>query len=73
MIEGTTIAFLEQTIRLLGPVKPGDTITVNVEVIDKKETSKPGRGVVTFKNTVVNQRQEPVVETENKLMMMCKP
>ena len=34
--------------RLLSPVKHGDTIRMRSRVIEKKETSKPDRGVVTF-------------------------
>lgn len=71
--EGTTIAFLELRARFLRPVKPGDTITSLLEVTDKKATKKPGRGIVVFKNTVINQRNEPVVETEEYFMMMCSP
>ncbi len=73
LIEGTTIAFLGQTNKFLGPVKPGDTITCHVSVVDKKDTKKPDRGVVFFKFTVTNQRQEAVMEAEQQLMMYRKP
>ena len=73
LIEGTAIAFLGQTNKFLGAVKPGDTITCYVEIADKKEGKKPDRGIVFFKWIVKNQRQEPVMEAEFQLMMACSP
>jgi acyl dehydratase len=41
--------------RFLGMVRPGDTLRTEVEVVEKRETSKPDRGVVTFRDHVYNQ------------------
>jgi 3-hydroxybutyryl-CoA dehydratase len=41
--------------RFLGVVRPGDTIRTEVEVVEKRETSKPDRGVVVFRDHVYNQ------------------
>jgi len=46
--------------RFLGMVRPGDTIRTAVEVVDKKPTSKPDRGVVVFRDHVYNQNGEEV-------------
>ncbi len=54
--------------RMLEPVKIGDTIRVEVEVMDKRTTSKPGRGVQTWKYTVKNQRDESVLVFDYKMM-----
>ena len=54
--------------KMLGPVKIGDTITVVVEVIDKKPTKKPERGVQTWRYTVKNQRDEAVMVFDYTLM-----
>jgi acyl dehydratase len=43
------------------PVFVGDTIEVVVEVTESRQSSKPGRGVVTARNTVRNQRGEVVM------------
>jgi acyl dehydratase len=43
------------------PVFVGDTIDVVVEVTESRPSSKPGRGVVTARNTVRNQRGEVVM------------
>ncbi len=55
--------------RLPRPVKPGDTIHVNVEVISKKETSKPDRAVITLHYQVMNQREEEVLSMDYSIMM----
>lgn len=47
--------------KMLAPVRIDDTITVVVEVMDKKPTSKPERGVQTWRYTVKNQRAESVM------------
>ncbi len=72
VFEGTTIALLEQVIRYKSPIKFGDTIHLELEVIDKKETSKPDRGVVRFAARIVNQRDEVVVPMEWTLLMSRK-
>jgi itaconyl-CoA hydratase len=55
-------------LKMLAPVKMGDTITVVVEVIDKKKTSKPEKGVQTWRYTVKNQRGESVMVFDYKMM-----
>lgn len=42
--------------RFLAPVYPGDTLHNEVEVIEKRPSSKPDRGLVTFRDHVINQR-----------------
>lgn len=54
--------------KMLSPVKIGDTITVEVEVMDKKPTKKPERGIQTWLYTVKNQRGESVMSFDYKLM-----
>ncbi len=49
-------------IRWLAPVRPGDTITSVVEVLEARESrSKRDRGTVRFGFTVLNQREETVL------------
>ena len=54
--------------KMLRPVLFGDTITVVVEVMDKRTTSKPERGVQTWRYTVKNQREEDVMVFDYKMM-----
>lgn len=71
--EGTAIAFLGMTWDLRGPIKIGDTIHVNQKVGSKRETKKPGVGIVNFQVSLVNQRGESVQDGEWKVMMHRKP
>ena len=52
-----------------GPIKIGDTIKVRVKVTDKRETSKPDRGIVVLSRAVTNQRGEVVQEGETDIMV----
>lgn len=69
VLEGTTLALMEQLIRYKGPVKFGDTVHVELIVKEKRETSKPDRGVVIFDVPVLNQRGEVVIEMVWTLLM----
>ncbi len=54
------VIFMSQTLRFLKPVRIGDTITAVGEVTD----TRPDKGIVTLKNTALNQKGEAVVEGE---------
>jgi acyl dehydratase len=62
MFHGTGLALMHYDVRVVAPVLAGDTVHVEIEVADKRETKKPDRGSVTFRHRVVNQRGEPVME-----------
>lgn len=62
LMAGTTIALMEQNIKYKGAVKFGDTVRLQMEVIEKRETSKPDRGIVKLAARVLNQRDEVVVD-----------
>ena len=63
ILHATGMAFvgLEQ-MKLLAPVRVGDTIQVEVEVINTKEVKSRGGGIVNFRHQVRNQRGETVME-----------
>jgi acyl dehydratase len=63
MIHGTGLAFLGiEEMRLEAPVRIGDTIQVEIEVVDKKEVPARGGGIVRYRQQVRNQRGEKVME-----------
>jgi acyl dehydratase len=63
--EGTLIAWLEiRNYRFLKPVLIGDTVHGETEILEKRETSRPDRGVLVQRVRVVNQRGEVVQEGE---------
>ena len=61
MLHGTGLAFMHMELDVRAPVFVGDTITVVVEVTEARPSSRGGRGVVTARNTVYNQRGDPVL------------
>ena len=69
VFEGTTLALMEQQIRYQGAVKFGDTVRLQLEVADKRESSKTDRGVVRFTTRVLNQRDDVVIDGEWTLLM----
>ena len=72
VFEGTTIALMEQVIRYKGAVMFGDTVHLELNVAEKKETSKLNRGIVKFDTAVVNQDRKAVIEGQWTLMMVRK-
>jgi len=65
LIHGTGMAYPGGEIRATAPVLEGDTLTVEVEVADKRETKEPDRGIVTYRHRVLNQRGELVLEARS--------
>jgi acyl dehydratase len=71
-IQDTVIAFYGvDKLRFTRPVFIGDTIHV-VKKVTAKEQKGPGRGLVTFETTVLNQNDEPVIVYIDKLMMKAR-
>ncbi|MFT3816576.1 MAG: MaoC/PaaZ C-terminal domain-containing protein [Rubrivivax sp.] len=72
--DGTLIGLLGiDDWRMLLPVKHGDTIRVVATVVEKKETSKPDRGVISLQRQCVNQRGEVVQRMKATLMYKRRP
>lgn len=55
--------------RFLAPVRPGDTIRTEVEVLSKRETSERTRGLVVFRDHVFNQRDELVFQIDKTTLI----
>jgi len=49
-------------LKWLKPVYVGDTITYATEIVETRASnSRPGWGLMSFRNTGVNQNNEPVI------------
>lgn len=68
----TGMAFLGVEMEVLKPVFIGDTLTVEIEVINKRETKKTDRGIVTYLHRIINQNSEQVMEYKIKRMIKRK-
>ncbi|MBM3153825.1 MAG: dehydratase [Chloroflexi bacterium] len=64
--EETMIALVGiDKVRITSPLRPGDTLRVYGEVIEKRETKNPQRGIIVHRSTCKNQKGETVAETES--------
>ncbi len=72
-IQGTGMAFLGMDLEIKGPTLAGDTIHVDIEVIEQRESSKGGRGFVRTRNTVINQKDQVVMIYTPLRMMKGRP
>jgi len=62
LLEPSMLALLGTECRFLKPTFAGDTITVDIEVVETWPTSRPDRGIVKFRRNAVSQRGDVVVE-----------
>ena len=72
---GTTVANLGfDKIEFPKPVFHGDTLYVETEIMEKRESrSRPGAGVVFFEHRATNQRAELVARIRRAGLMRKKP
>ena len=59
--------------RLLAPVRPGDTLRTEVEVVNKRLTSDDRKGVITFRDHVYNQAGNLVFQNDKIALIKCSP
>jgi len=74
LYDDTLVAFLGfENLKFTKPVKPGDTIHAKVTVLERRETSRPDRGVMKRQLQVINQRGEVVQEGVQAFLIKRKP
>jgi acyl dehydratase len=74
LYDDTLIAFLGfEDLRFTRPVMAGDTIHARVKVLEKRETSRPERGIMKRRLHVLNQRGEVVQEGVQTFLLKRKP
>ncbi|MCK6625939.1 MAG: MaoC family dehydratase N-terminal domain-containing protein [Anaerolineae bacterium] len=71
-IDGTTLAFRELTWKFTKPVLIGDTIQVQIKVLETKRMRGLGGGVVTFEARVLNQHDELVHKGEWRMLIKSR-
>jgi acyl dehydratase len=72
-VSGAAIANLEvETLKHARPTFHGDTIYAETRVLEKRETSKGDRGIVTVETKGINQRGEEVCFFRRKVMVWKK-
>lgn len=62
LMEGALFGVLQNTVKFPKPSFIGDTIRVEIEVVEQRPTSNAERGIVGFMRKAVNQRGDVVCE-----------
>lgn len=62
LLEPSLLALLATDCRFLKPTFVGDTIHVDIEVVEARPTSKADRGIVKFKRVAISQNGDALVE-----------
>jgi acyl dehydratase len=71
---GGTIGAGSEDLRWLRPVRPGDVLRIEAEVVDMRTSrSRPDLGIVKIRLTTLNQRDEPVQLSTPALMVRRRP
>ncbi len=70
--EGTTIAFMECTVKYCAPLMIGDTIHVVIVPTEIRHSSKPGKGILKQKLMLLNQEDKLIMESDQVLMMKSR-
>ena len=55
--------------RFLAPVRPGDTVRTEVEVLSKRPTRNPARGIVVFRDELFNQHNQMVFRIDKTTLL----
>ena len=74
LYDDTLIAFLGfDKLYFTAPVRIGDTLRARIQVTDRRETSRPDRGIVQRLLEVRNQRGEVVLEAIQAFLIRRRP
>lgn len=72
-LEGTALAFRGLEWKFSAPIKIGDTIRARFEVMEKKPMPRLGGGLISFKVTILNQRDETVQVGTWEIIVKSQP
>ena len=72
MFEGTTIAFLDLTIKYPAPLEIGATVHLEMTPTEIRPSSKPKKGILKMDANLVDQNGKVITECKWTLMMMAR-
>jgi acyl dehydratase len=73
LLEGTVSAFVRMDCKFKRPTFIGDTIHMQCQVVQKRETRALGGGMLNLEVEVINQREEVVQEARWTVLMKGRP
>jgi acyl dehydratase len=72
--EGGIVGVGFDELRWPSPVRPDDTVHLEIEVLEVRASrSRPNQGVIKVKTTTLNQRNEPVQVSVGSLIVRRRP
>jgi len=72
IFDNSLVAMVGMEASMKKPIMAGDTIYLDVEIMNMKETKYPDRGVISFRYSPINQRGEKVADIIEHIMIMRK-
>lgn len=60
-------------VRFAAPLEPGDEVHLCLELVEKRASSKPGRGIATERGTLVKADGTAVVSGEHVVILLNRP
>jgi acyl dehydratase len=60
-------------VKFVEPVRPGDRLRERITILEKRTSSKPGRGIVKVLIEVINDRDHVVLSIESTTLMATSP
>ena len=66
------VGLIEMTCKFPNAVKANDTLHAITEIVETSLNSKKDRGIINFKDLLLNQHDEIVLETRRIAMFLCR-
>lgn len=60
-------------VKFHAPLYPGDSVHLRLELVEKRATSKPGRGLATERGVLVNQDGTEITSGDHVIFLLCRP
>jgi acyl dehydratase len=72
LFDGTVIGLVNMAWSFAAPVRIGDTVYADIKILEKRATSRPGRGIVKLELLVVNQSAVAVCRGVHDVMVLSR-
>ncbi|PZW50469.1 acyl dehydratase [Humitalea rosea] len=60
-------------VRFLAPLEPGDVVHLRLELVEKRASSKPGRGIATERGALLKADGTVVVSGDHVVILLSRP
>jgi len=60
-------------VRFTAPLEPGDEVHLKLELVEKRPSSKPGRGIATERGSLVKSDGTVVVSGDHVVILLSRP